>query len=447
MLLSLAICFLFGGTISLADPSPGCNEREIPRRPDGKPSKEFQFQGRDGYISFPPNFRSRKPTSLIVAYHDEDMKPKDFEKVTKFDNPELNRNSIVVYPSTLKVSGIETGETNALTYLQGRWMTDPKSGFKPQEDTWDSQGEDETNDLFYTKALLKHLGKTYCLNTRRVYAVGLGTGGGLIHQLACQTQLSREFAAFAAVAPAVFKGEGESDRFWGQCPLGRRPVPVLGVSGSDDKTYPVYETRRVQSKSVLPAWTWAKNWAEVNHCGEKRDKPSFISPSNVSLFTQYEFGQMAESVVFAGGVTRVAYRCDLGQDFWKQDLWKKDPDLRWTSVLQYIVKGAGHGWIRASFKKGPAHVEYKGHTLKAKGSQNFDSSSVVIGFFNAHRLPSQKVVLDQARNLLIERGAKKYDYSEEAKKHLLQQEKWEEEARLKQERQEKKQENAQQKEL
>jgi hypothetical protein len=102
MQLCLVLYFLLGVATTLADPSPGCDEREIPRRPDGKPQKDFQFQGRDVYMSFPPKYRTRKPTSLILAYYGEGMTAQEFEKVTKFDNPELNRNSIVVYLSTHK---------------------------------------------------------------------------------------------------------------------------------------------------------------------------------------------------------------------------------------------------------------------------------------------------------------------------------------------------------
>jgi poly(3-hydroxybutyrate) depolymerase len=311
-------------------------------------------------------------------------------------------------------------------------MTDPKSGFQPQIDTWDSNGEDETNDLFYTKGLLKHLRNTYCLNMRRIYAVGLGTGGGMIHQMACQTQLSREIAAFAAVAPAIFKGKDREDRFWGSCPIGRRPVPILGVSGLEDKVYPADESRHVETEDTLPASVWTRNWAGYNGCGEPRGLDSFVSENSTAILTDFDKGQMAEGVAFAGHVNKISYRCGMFRTRKNKDLWKKDPDVRSTSVLHYIVSNAGHGWVRASFEKGPATIELKGHMLRSKGSQHFDSSAVVLGFFNGHRLPNAETVSQQAREMLIERGAKNYDYTDEANKGRLFQEQEKAEKLLKQ---------------
>jgi poly(3-hydroxybutyrate) depolymerase len=65
----------------------------------GELTSSFEFKGRRVLISYPQKYRSSKPSPLILVYHDKDMTPSDMAKLTKFDHPELNRNSIVVYPT------------------------------------------------------------------------------------------------------------------------------------------------------------------------------------------------------------------------------------------------------------------------------------------------------------------------------------------------------------
>ena len=89
--------------LSLASPgrgdrSSGCQQVA---NPDEKAelTSSFEFGGRHILISYPPKYRSSKPSPLILVYHDKGMTPSDMVKLTKFDRPELNRNSIVVYPT------------------------------------------------------------------------------------------------------------------------------------------------------------------------------------------------------------------------------------------------------------------------------------------------------------------------------------------------------------
>src|ERR1700753_766369 len=123
-------------------------------------------------------------------------------------------------------------------------MTDPKSNFKAQEDSWDSDGVDPTNDLFFTSRLIRHVERQFCVNTRRISAVGIGQGAGMMHHLACQTVLSRKIASVAAVSGAFYKPKSEDDRFWRVCKMGRRPIPILEIHGDQDKEYPVSSAKK-----------------------------------------------------------------------------------------------------------------------------------------------------------------------------------------------------------
>jgi hypothetical protein len=80
------------------DRSSGCQQVANPDEKAGLASS-FELDGRHVLISYPPKYRSSKPSSLVLVYHDKDMTPSDMAKLTKFDRPELNRNAIAVYPT------------------------------------------------------------------------------------------------------------------------------------------------------------------------------------------------------------------------------------------------------------------------------------------------------------------------------------------------------------
>jgi poly(3-hydroxybutyrate) depolymerase len=96
----LILSALVAVQVVLAVPSSGCREKDdvVPEAVRG-----FTFQGRHVHVSFPPGYTATKPASLIFAYHDAGMTTEDMEKLTKFNNSELNRNAIVVYPNALNV--------------------------------------------------------------------------------------------------------------------------------------------------------------------------------------------------------------------------------------------------------------------------------------------------------------------------------------------------------
>jgi poly(3-hydroxybutyrate) depolymerase len=96
----LILSALVAVQVVLADPSSGCREKDDPL-PEAL--REFTFQDRHVRVSFPPGYTATKPATLIFAYHDASMTPEEMEKLTQFNNPELNRNAIVVYPSALNV--------------------------------------------------------------------------------------------------------------------------------------------------------------------------------------------------------------------------------------------------------------------------------------------------------------------------------------------------------
>jgi poly(3-hydroxybutyrate) depolymerase len=283
-------------------------------------------------------------------------------------------------------------------------MTDPESDFEPKEDSWDSDGDDPANDLFYITRLIKHFETNYCINTQRIFAVGLGQGGGMMHQLACQTHLSRKIAAFAAVAGAFYKPRGEEDGFWSKCLIGRRPIPILEIHGDQDKVYPLVPTKKQKKNGLISISDWISKWRILNSCGDVKHKPKSSKTSSTTIITELESGQLSESLVFGGGAIKEAYRCGFWRDRSNDDFDAEEKEQWRLSVVHYIVRGFSHGWPRLNVKE-LDEVTFKGKKVKPTGNPSIDATSIILNFFNHHRLPDQSVIHGQAKRLLMERGA------------------------------------------
>jgi poly(3-hydroxybutyrate) depolymerase len=287
-------------------------------------------------------------------------------------------------------------------------MGDPESAFVPREDSNDSEGDDSVNDLFYITKLISEVESKYCINNRRIYATGLGTGGGLVHRLACQPQTSRKVAAYAIVGGAFYKPEGKKeDPFWSTCNIGRRPIPILEIHGEQDDMYPLAAKKR-KNKDYMAVEDWVKQWRDLNKCGNIVGKSAFSKSQNTTVFQELKTGQLAESLVFGGGAIKQTYRCGIWRDRRNDDFTKEEKEQWRLSVVHYIIRNFKHGWPRVKVEE-KTEVEFKGRKVKPVGNPNVDASSIVLNFFNHHRLPDSHIIQSQARSLFIERGAPKRD--------------------------------------
>jgi polyhydroxybutyrate depolymerase len=119
----------------------------------------------------------------------------------------------------------------------------------------------DVDDVGFAKALVAEVRRLACIDSQRVYAVGVLTGGGMAHHLAC-----RAADVFAAVAPAAFDllEENVSD-----CKPARA-VSVVSFRGTADARVP-YEGG---PSSVVPgmpitflgARATFQKWAEIDGC-------------------------------------------------------------------------------------------------------------------------------------------------------------------------------------
>ena len=115
------------------------------------------------------------------------------------------------------------------------------------------------DDVAFLNQMLDQLALKYSVDTRRIYATGLGDGGFMALRAGCN--LADRVAAIAAVGAAMPKT---------MICLPARPVPALFINGTDDPIVPdnggSYKPGRFH---VLSAEDSAKTWAKFDRCEEK----------------------------------------------------------------------------------------------------------------------------------------------------------------------------------
>jgi len=124
------------------------------------------------------------------------------------------------------------------------------------------------DDVAFARAVVAEVERLACIDTRRVYAVGVLTGGGMAHYLACHAA-----DVFAAVAPAAFDllQENQAD-----C-VPARPVSVVMFRGTADSRVP-YDGGASTLVPGLPltflgARASLERWAEIDGCTDTASAP------------------------------------------------------------------------------------------------------------------------------------------------------------------------------
>lgn len=133
------------------------------------------------------------------------------------------------------------------------------------------------DDLAFVDALIADLKERICVDPRRIYAVGVLTGGGMAHHLACQRP-----EVFAAVSPSAFDLLQETvDTCTPQV-----PVSIVAFRGTADTRVP-YEggsSNLVPNMPVtfLGAQATFERWASIDGC---TGEPSEADANGCSSYT------------------------------------------------------------------------------------------------------------------------------------------------------------------
>ncbi len=117
------------------------------------------------------------------------------------------------------------------------------------------------DDFAFVDALLADVAERVCIDSKHIYAVGLLTGGGLVHHLACERA-----NVFAAVSPSAFDLIEETVD---DC-APAQPIGVVAFRGTDDNRVPYGggSASLVPNMAVtfLGAEASFERWAQLNGC-------------------------------------------------------------------------------------------------------------------------------------------------------------------------------------
>jgi len=155
--------------------------------------------------------------------------------------------------------------------------------------------------------LLDHLEATYSIDLSRIYAFGFSNGGGLTDLLACDANISKRIAAFAAASAAVYKDSSLKKPLFSHCPSQTPPTPFLEFHGTADPVIH-YDGKGTPDGETYAVPERMREWATRNGC------------ATAAFFT-------TTTELFQGHVQRSSWTCGTYEDV----------------VVHYRIEGFGHG--------------------------------------------------------------------------------------------------------
>jgi polyhydroxybutyrate depolymerase len=302
-----------------------------PQRPEpaGTTHRTLDHDGlrREYVLAVPDGYDGVEPAPLVVDLHGFGKSALDQAATSDSITLAGSRGAVVAIPQGALLR-LPPGAPDAIaenpTFADKPWWNFPGSGgivFEPGEIAFrvhpSMLGSD---DLGFLTELVASLERTLCIDSRRVFVMGMSNGAGMADDLACRAPDG--IAAIGAVSGVNISGDCTPSK----------PVSVIAVHGDDDHIVPydggVLVGNRVDNPSVPDR---ARAWAEADGCDPA---PRDATP--------------------APGVTVTVWSgCRAG-----------------TSVELWTVHGADHGW-----PLGP-------DSPTAPGPVN--ATAAILDFFDAH---------------------------------------------------------------
>ena len=245
-----------GGDSTPPAVSAGCGA--IPLSP-GDTSRTLQVGSlsRTYVLHIPPSYDGTSPSPLVVDFHG-------------VGGTGASERTTSPYPSALDPGGVV--------------MAFPDGEKGPAGTAWNVGPCCVANvdDVAFSRAVVADAGAAACLAVDRIYAVGVLTGGGMAHYLAC-----RAADVFAAVAPAAFDLLAENVD---EC-LPSRAITEVSFRGTADPRVP-YDGGASSLIPTMPvtflgAQGTFSRWAEIDGCS---GSPSTPDANGCSRYTSCRDG-------------------------------------------------------------------------------------------------------------------------------------------------------------
>lgn len=269
---------------------------------------------REYILDLPPSWSREKPMPLIIAFHGKNQKNSLFKEQTQLSNPDFNDEAIVAYPQA----------------IDEQWTGDPTS-----------PSLKENNDIEFVGQLIDQIVERYCIDMRRIYAVGFSNGGGLTQLLACDRVLSSKFAAIAIASGAFYFDYVLKDPLFSHCTPAHTPLPAIEFHGDKDPVID-YHGKKTPDGQTYDIADWGLAWAERNGCSIDQ--------------------QSKDSLLYDSSVERKAWRCGSSKE----------------TVVHYCIQDFGHGW---------PNTKEQDDDFQRYGPAKFNATSLIMDFFREHPMP------------------------------------------------------------
>jgi polyhydroxybutyrate depolymerase len=266
-------------------------------------------------VHVPPGYDPARPTAAVLSFHGYSSDEREQEALSRMSQEADTQGFIAVYPRGLNQQEL-TGTTDPQAADTRGWNAGVCCG--PAQLT-------RVDDVGFVDALLADLDTRVCLDTKRVYATGLSTGGFFSYRLACERA-----GQFAAIAPVAGMAG------FGPC-TPSRPVAVMHFHGSEDPTISIGGGSIPFGGSFPSATESVAGWANLNFC---------------TGFTDTTFDQGDSTCVTHTGCSQNA------------------------EVTFCTVRGGGHNWPGGLTWPGSGYV-----------SSDLNATQEMWRFFSAHRRP------------------------------------------------------------
>ncbi|KAF1953022.1 alpha/beta-hydrolase [Byssothecium circinans] len=269
----------------------------------------LKSSGKDRSYSFhlPAGYDKNRKHPVVVGFHGSSSVGLFFELDTKMSEARYSGDKIMIYPN-----GID-----------GSW-----AGPSYHSNSSSTIAE----DIQFVSDLLNDVKSSFCVDDRKLYAVGMSNGGGFIGTLACDPVGSTLFSAYAAHSGAFYTDTNGPSNNCAPSPSAL-PIKMLEIHGAADSTVK-YGGGQGDGGPQPPIASWLEWWAERNACSQKK-----------------------EESIADGKVTALKWTCGGTE-----------------GVLQhYRVEGLGHCWADTEINLSQISVPQGPSVMRA--------SEIVMGFF------------------------------------------------------------------
>ena len=213
------------------------------------------------WVDYPDNVT--EPVPLVISMHGRFqslLSHITYSQMSNFANPQ---NIAVVYPQGIN-------HTGGLTWNVGVW--------------WDNS---EYDDAGYLNALIDSVISNFAIDTNRIYACGMSTGGFMAYELACE--LSDRIVAFGSVAGNFMMNADQ------EC-TSAREIPIMHIHGTSDSIVNYYAPTIDSSMTATEAMGWwsIKNGLNEQSVYELNDSVNIFTNSSLTSNTKFVHYQVQD---------------------------------------------------------------------------------------------------------------------------------------------------------